>query len=231
MAKVTPRPKWVLSSPKLVDAWSLQGGGRSLWGRGVHSHCLPVAAQTMGQVSVPPSLCQGCHGSTRRPEAVMFLRVTPPQGCPGAAAELSTAQAPAEWDVSWWGRMQTRHSSLPAVAQTGQAATGAWLHVPGDERHHSLPVMALSPPGDVPNQGKQYSPPGGDTAPSAPLRDCWGRRQQCRAAWGLCSSRRSQGHLLSPGASSGETKGGGGRAALFPLCRELLYKGSSDIIH
>lgn len=29
----------------------------------------------------------------------------------------------------------------------------------------------------------------------------------------------------------GRQRGGGGRASLFPLCRELLYKGSGDIIH
>lgn len=42
MAKVTLGPTWVLSSPKLVGGWSLQGGDRCPWGWGVHSRGLPV---------------------------------------------------------------------------------------------------------------------------------------------------------------------------------------------
>lgn len=63
MAKVTPRPKWVLSSPKLVDAWSLQGGGRCPWGRGVRSHCLPVQHRRWDKCQCPPPWARGAAGA------------------------------------------------------------------------------------------------------------------------------------------------------------------------
>lgn len=122
-----------------------------------------------------------------------------------------------------------RPSSLPAPARTGRAAARAWLPVPG-KRCHSLPLMAVPSWGRA-GSGEAAQPDQGDPAPSAPLCDCWGHWWQCWAEWGPHGSHRSQGHLLSPRVSSGETKGGSGWATLFPLCRELLYKGSSDIIH
>lgn len=127
-----------------------------------------------------------------------------------------------------WGWMQTRHSSLPL--QHGQ---GEQPQEPGS----TCQANAVTPcPRWLSSWGRACSGgaaqrTGGDTAPSAPVCNCRGCRQQCRAAWGLHSSCQSQGHLLSPRVGSGETKGSSGWAALFPLCRELLYKGSSDIIH
>lgn len=122
-------------------------------------------------------------------------------------------------------------TQLPPSSSTDRlrAAARAWLPVPG-KRCHSLPLLAVPSWGRA-GSGEAAQPDGGDPAPSAPLCDCWGHWWQCRAEWGPHGSHRSQGHLLSPGVGSGETKGSGGWATLFPLCRELLYKGSSDIIH
>lgn len=131
--------------------------------------------------------------------------------------------------MSWWGRTQTSHSSHPTPARTGRGAARAWFHVPGQ---HCQPL----PPIVVPSWGCARSwsavqPDGEDTAPSAPICNCQGQQEQCWAVGGPYGSCWSQGHLLSPGVSSWEMEGGSGRAAPFLLCRELLYKGSSGIIH
>lgn len=128
------------------------------------------------------------------------------------------------WRASWCHHL-AQH--VMVGIDSDQTQTPSWLQCGQGEQHKSLALCA----------GKMLSLPApvtflltgsstarcGDTAPSAPIHDCWGRQQQCqtmRSVW--------LPPLTRPPAV---TWGGGGRAALFPLCRELLYKGSSDIIH
>jgi len=131
-------------------------------------------------------------------------------GAPGHAVSLS----PLAWRVVVGvdaGQIQLQHGQGKRPPESGSADRSS----------------AVTPcPSGCPLLGSQHpaQSPGRTQHPALPLAIAG-------AAWGPHGSRRSQGHLLSPGAGSGETKGGSGRAALFPCCRELLYKGSGDIIH
>lgn len=119
-----------------------------------------------------------------------------------------------------------RPDTAPSRLWHGQ---GERLPEPGSASQVNVPLMAL-PSWGCAHFWAAAQPTGGHST-GVSLYECRGCQQQCQAAWGPHGSHRSQGHLLSPRVGSGETKGGGCRAALFPLFRELLYKGSSDIIH